>query len=152
MTRWGNTEFDDLKNLSVRLDEYIRTQALMEDVARELAKRLLGKVIPRTPVDTGTLRKGWTAETQEDAENGNVMSVEEYVATLPIVMYKNYVVIEIVNPVEYAKYRELGHRTRDHKGWVSGSHFLRISVNELQREEPRIVQNILMEQLKEVFK
>jgi hypothetical protein len=87
---------------------------------KELAGRLLQKVIPLTPVGQyskssgkqgGTLRRGWkVGDVSKEGSN-----------------YK----IEIINPTKYADYVEYGHRTRNHIGWVEGRFMLTISEHEL---------------------
>ncbi|MFB0840962.1 HK97 gp10 family phage protein [Paenibacillus oleatilyticus] len=121
MSKFGDFEFDELKDLQNNLgkmqDAYPR---FIEGCLKELAGRLLAKTIARTPVDTGELRRGWTI--------GQVQRTG------------NQLEIEIINPVEHAKYVEYGHRTRDHKGWVEGRFMLTVSEDELKRELPGIIE------------
>lgn len=49
--------------------------------------------------------------------------------------------IEIVNPVEYASYVEYGHRTANHKGWVQGRFMLTISEQEIQNIAPKVLES-----------
>lgn len=132
----------------------------MESCAKELAARLLRKVVKRTPVGQyggqvdfttkdgkqvsftpkknktgGTLRKGWNA-----SKNASVHKFGT-----------NYV-IEITNPVEYASYVESGHRTRNHRGWVTGKFMLKISEDEIRQAAPGIIEKKLNAWLKEVMK
>lgn len=106
--------------------------SICEACARELAARLLAKVIKRTPSDTGNLRRGWTG-----GVNGNAVS---YANSLKVDKKGNIYIIEIINPVEYASYVESGHRTRNHKGWVEGRFMLRISEDELRQSAPKIIE------------
>lgn len=161
MTKWGKTDFRNLKKLSNNLDNYIKTTDILESVAKELTARLLGKVIPRTPVGQypsssgkvgGTLRRGWTTDTHEQAERGSNIDVNSYVNSIEIKKTGKYVEILIINPVEYASFVERGHRTVGGKGWVNGRHMLRISVNELKNDSPRIIKNRIEKELREVFK
>ena len=112
---------------------------ICESCAKELAARLLAKVIKRTPSDTGTLRRGWTG-----GVNGNAIA---YANSLEIKKQGGVYTIEIINPVEYASYVETGHRTRDHKGWVEGKFMLRISEDELRASAPKILEM----KLKKIF-
>lgn len=161
MSKWGNTDFSNLKELAARLDEFTRVNTLVEDVAKELTARLLGKVIPRTPVGQyskasgklgGTLRRGWTTQTQNQAESGQVASVIDYVNSLEVKKLGKYVIIPIINPVEYASFVEQGHKTRGGKTWVKGRHMLRISIQELENDSPKIIKRKLEQALGEVFK
>ena len=45
-------------------------------------------------------------------------------------------IVDIVNPVEYAAYVEYGHRTANHKGWVPGKLMLTKSEVELEQAAP----------------
>lgn len=112
---------------------------ICESCAKELAARLLAKVIKRTPSDTGTLRRGWTG-----GVNGNAIA---YANSLEVKKQGGVYTIEIINPVEYASYVETGHRTRDHKGWVEGKFMLRISEDELRASAPKILEM----KLKKIF-
>ena len=106
--------------------------SICEACVKELAARLLAKVIKRTPSDTGNLRRGWTG-----GVNGNAVS---YANSLKVDKKGNIYIIEIINPVEYASYVESGHRTRNHKGWVEGRFMLRISEDELRQSAPKILE------------
>ena len=154
MAKFSRCNYKGLKDLKERIDN-LQTDdfnSFCESVAKELAGRLLAKVIKRTPVgvyDTsngkngGNLRRGWTGEQQSNAK--------DYADSLPITQKGNVIEIEIVNPVHYASYVEYGHRTRNHKGWVKGQFMLTISENELQTQAPRIIEQKLMKYLQGVL-
>lgn len=72
-----------------------------------------------TPVDTGTLRKTWTAEGPSVSGGGWVVKVS--------------------NPTEYASYVENGHRTRNHKSWVPGQFFMKNSLNAIDSQLPDLI-------------
>ena len=119
MGKYGSCNFDDLKDLKRKLEilEKQKAEEFMEACAKELAARLLAKVIKRTPVGQypsgsgkvgGTLRRGWTA-----GKNQNAIS---YAQSLQIQHVGDVYKIVITNPVDYASYVEFGHRTRNHKG------------------------------------
>lgn len=92
----------------------------------EMANRLLAKVKPRTPVDTGALREAW----QIGEIRGSGRNIE----------------IEILNFMDYASFVELGHRTVAGT-WVEGRFMLTISLDEIYREMPARLHS----QLKEWF-
>lgn len=155
MARFGNTKFDDLKKFQGKLNKLNEKEIndFIESCAKELAARLLAKVIKRTPVGEypkssgkkgGTLRRGWTAGKRSSAVN--------YVNDLKVNHFGGTYVIEIVNPVDYASYVEFGHRTRNHKGWVQGRFMLTISEQEIERDAPKILERKLAKKLGEVFK
>ncbi len=153
----GGCEFGDLKRLQKQLEELsedsITLERFYESCAKELAARLLAKVIKRTPVGVypessgkqgGTLRRGWTA-----GESGNAAA---YANSLHVRQEGNNYVVEITNPVYYAPYVEFGHRTANHKGWVEGYYMLTISEIELQGEAKGILERKIAKFLKEHLK
>lgn len=136
---------NDLK----RLNDVQREQYL-ESCVKEVAARLLAKVIKRTPVGIytdgrvgGTLRRGWTGEKHQSAN--------KYIDTLKIRKSGNSYIIDIVNPVEYASYVEYGHRTRNHTGWIKGYFMLTISEQEINEMLPQILEKRLHKLLKDVI-
>lgn len=166
MARWGKCDFRELKALQKRMEKLSKaeTEKFCEECARELAARLLGKVIRRTPVgryrkgsgkNGGTLRRGWTVKSEREAELtaafGGGDSVKKYVDSLRVVRSGNLYAIDIINPVSYASYVEYGHRTVDHKGWVIGRFMMTISADELQAQTERIIGKKLLTFLGEVF-
>ena len=142
-------DYDELEKLKEQIERFgdpTQMDAFFASCAKELAARLLAKVIKRTPVGQypagsgktgGTLRRGWTAD------RNNSMKVTK--------RGSDYV-IEIINPVEYASYVEFGHRTRNHKGWVEGHFMLTISEDEIRRSAPSILEKKLETYLKGCFK
>jgi hypothetical protein len=157
MGRWGRCDYKQLQQLQRRLDRLQKVDlvSFCEDCAKELAARLLGKVIRRTPVGDyaggGTLRRGLTADTETEAESKGRSNAKEYVEALKITKTGNVYQIEIVNPVNYASYVEFGHRTRNHKGWVNGRFMLTISEEELDNQAPAILEKKLLKYLGEAF-
>ena len=152
MARMGKVDFSELQKFVDKVEKSLdedQVQLFMEACAKELAARLLTKVIRRTPVGVypdrvgGTLRRGWTAEKQQD--------VTAYVNSLNVMHTGDSFTIEIVNPVEYASYVEFGHRTRNHKGWVEGKFMLTISEQEIQTIAPRVLESKIKKLLGECF-
>lgn len=80
-----------------------------------IAEDLWGRVIEKTPFDTGHLRNEW--KIGDMVRRGN-----EYY-------------IEVYNNVEYAEPVEYGHRTRG-GGFVPGCHMMEVSLQEVQRRLP----------------
>lgn len=154
MGSYGSCNFDDLKGFKKKIEnlEGKKAEEFMEACAKELAARLLAKVIKRTPVGQypsgsgkvgGTLRRGWTAGKNQSATN--------YAQSLQIQHVGDVYRIVITNPVEYASYVEFGHRTRNHKGWVEGKFMLTISEQEIQTIAPRVLENKIKKLLGECF-
>lgn len=154
MARSGTFNFQDFEKIKNNLEKLNQEQVdlFIDACAKELAARLLAKVIKRTPVGDypnssgkkgGTLRRGWTG--------GKNSSAVAYADSLTIHHFGDAYVIEIINPVEYASYVEFGHRTANHKGWVNGRFMLTISEQEIQQATPAIIEKKLMKQMGELF-
>jgi hypothetical protein len=144
-------ELVKLKEQIMLFGDPTQMDQFFESCAKELAARLLAKVIKRTPVGQypaesgkkgGTLRRGWTGGE----------STKAYTNSITVNKVGTDYVIEIINPVEYASYVEYGHRTRNHKGWVEGKFMLTISENEIRNSAPRILEKKLKNYLKGCFK
>lgn len=138
-------DFKQLVKFSEQLEKLSDEQKdqFMESCAKELAARLLAKVIKRTPSSTGTLRRGWTAGQNQNATT--------YANSLKVNQFGGVYQIEIVNPIEYASYVEYGHRTRDHQGWVNGHFMLTISEQEINSSTEAILTKKLNKFMKDVF-
>lgn len=143
MARTGSVDFKELKKFQKRIQTLSPEQidAFCKASAKELAARLLSKVIKRTPVGQypkgsgrtgGTLRRGWTVDS-------DVKKIGD--------QYE----ITVFNPVEYASYVEFGHRTRNHKGWVMGRFMMTKSEIELNAQAPAILERKLNTFLQGVF-
>ncbi len=110
----GGFSVSGLKQLQRELEKMKagNADAFVEECAKELAARLLAKVIKRTPVGQyptgsgkkgGTLRRGWTSARPGSGSEGiQSGGAKGYVDRLKINRYGGFLVIEIVNPVEYA--------------------------------------------------
>lgn len=149
MGKNGGVNFNDWEKLKVDLEAMNeQSDLIMEACAKELAARLLAKVVKRTPVGVygnhkkgGTLRRGWTAG----------KGVTEYAQSLKVHHFGDNHVIVVSNPTEYASYVEYGHRTRNHAGWVEGKFMLTISERELESMAPAILEKKIIALLKKGF-
>lgn len=163
MGKMGGFSIGDMKKLQKQLNKIQQgnVEAFIDACAKELAARLLAKVIKRTPVGQypassgkkgGTLRRGWTSKTHEEAASGGKANAKAYADSLTIKHIGNTLQIEIVNPVEYASYVEYGHRTADHKGWVQGRFMLTTSEQEIQNIAPQVLEAKIKKFLGECMK
>ena len=161
--QWGNVDYRQLQKLRDNLQKLqdMDLDKFCEDVSKELAARLLALVIPRTPVGQypkssgkkgGTLRRGWTARTEQAAKEGGKVDPKAYANSLPVFRRGRNFYIEVINPVTYASYVEFGHRTPGGKGWVAGQYFLTLAESQLESRAPAIIEKELEKKLKEVFK
>lgn len=139
-----------------------------ESCLKEMAARLLSKVIKRTPVGASTYAMvnvldsdGNTSTYKKGKNKGKVKKKKEkrhHGGTLrrgwttgTISKAGGVYNVEIINPVLYASYVEYGHRTRGRRGWVTGKFMLTISVQELESEAPAILERKLTKFLKEIL-
>ena len=135
-------QFDGLKEFQKIIEDMEKEKdQLMIDTIKELAARLLRKVIKRTPSDTGNLRRNWVVSDVRKNDS-------------------NYE-IEVSNSTEYASYVEFGHRQtpgrfvpaigkRLKKSWVKGKFMLTISEDELKRQAPAVIEKKITEWLKKL--
>lgn len=142
-------QFDGLKELQKIIEEMDKEkEKLMIETIKELAARLLRKVIKRTPVRNGTLRSAWTAS---DNLSGKVYVEKQ----------GDSYVVTISNHVYYASYVEYGHRQtpgrfvpaigkRLKKSWVKGHFMLTISEHELENEAPKVIERKISNWLKKL--
>ncbi|MFA9376232.1 MAG: HK97 gp10 family phage protein [Lachnotalea sp.] len=163
MANWGSCDFRELEKMRDKLEQLSESDIdlFCSSVAKELAARLLAKVIKRTPVGQyseagkkgGTLRRGWTTQQSGSGSEGMKTSgASQYVDTLKVHYYDGNYIVEITNPIMYASYVEFGHRTANHQGWVDGKFMMTISEKELEQQAPSLIQKKLEKYLKEVFK
>ena len=126
----------DTKALSEYQVRVLRAAKKLEDFERKflntLANMTMQKVIPRTPVDTGTLRRSW--KVSKVVKKGN---------TLEIVIYNDAKQNDMDE--SYASYVEYGHFTRNRASWVEGTWMLTTSTDEVKAEMIR-VWNILFDE------
>ena len=160
--QWGNVDYRQLQKLRDNLQKLqeIDLDKFCRDMSKELAARLLALVIPRTPVGQypkssgkkgGTLRRGWTARTEQAAKEGGKVDPKAYANSLPVFRRGRNFYIEVINPVTYASYVEFGHRTRGGGGWGAGQYFLTLSEKDLERVAPAVIEKKLEALLREAF-
>ena len=140
-----SADYKQLTKFQKQIEQLNKDQKeqFLEACCKELAARLLRKVIKNTKSITGTLRRGWTGGTKQ--------SGTAYADSLEIKKVGSTYHIDITNPVEYASYYEYGHRTSNHKGWVQGHFTLTIAETELNNMSDAILQKKLNKFMKDVF-
>ena len=126
-------------------------QEFLEACCKELAARLLQKVINNTKADTGTLRRGWTVDTHEKAASGTKVGVKEWCDNVSVRKQGNTYILDVTNPVDYAPYYEWGHRTSNGAGWVEGHFVLTIAETELNAVSDAILAKKLQKYMEGVF-
>lgn len=200
-------EFDELKKLRDDLVKILEEMDnFISDCAKELAARLLRKVIKRTPVGEkpklnetgeedsmdvvgeyggemsfltkeaailqqywsdyqgGTLRRGWTAKTHEEAKtSGTNPNVGAFVDSLEIRKNGGNYEITVLNPVHYASYVEFGHFQQKGRyvpalgkrltnSWTKGRFMLTISEEEIRKIAPALLEKKLKIHLENILK
>ena len=171
-----SANYKQLENFTRRFEALSEQHqdAFMEACCKELAARLLAKVIKRTPVgdyskevtvvakkDSKKHKKGETYTKKVSKRRGGTLrrgwtagtkkSATDYANSLNLHHFGDTYQIDIINPVEYASYVEYGHRTANHQGWVPGHFMLTISEEEIRRSSQKILQNKLSKFMKDVF-
>lgn len=115
----------------------------------------------------GTLRRGWLAKSQNEAEavkdnKPDEKEIEEHVYKLRVEKLGQTYVVWLVNVVDYASYVEYGHRQepgryvpvlgkRLKKSWVQGRHMLQISMQEVEAKLPEFLDAKLQDYLNQIF-
>lgn len=171
----GKVDIEELKSFADKLNRINSQQRdeFFNECAKELAARLLRKVVKRTPAGVkpryadektldrywagyagGNLRRGWTG--------GREINPSAYANSLSIIKSGGIYSVEIINPTEYASYVENGHRQtkgryvpqigkRLKNSFVDGKEMLKISVEELDSIAPGVLMQRLNKKLREVF-
>lgn len=177
MAKMGKVDMNALKSFQRNLNKLANEDAVnefCEDCAKELAARLLRKVIKRTPVgyyvkeievtakrDSKYHKKGdtYTKKVNPSGKQGGTLRKGW---TAKINHFGGVYVIEITNPENYASYVEYGHRQTPgryvpalgkqlKKGWVRGRFMLTISEQEIRESAPKILEDRINKFLRSIF-
>lgn len=122
---FGTIDDAQFQAFAKRVGNKVQAKQIVREVGngmRKLATQSTRTVKAATPVDTGTLRRGWT--TSGMSFGGSAFS------------------FTLENNVEYAPFVENGHRTRGGGNWVEGRFFLKKTVIQIQGEFPQYWQPI----------
>lgn len=92
-------------------DQFIKTFLLRQ------ALDALAKTKDNTPVDTGLLRASWII--------GEIRRMD------------GDLLVDIINPTEYASFVEYGHMTRDRANWVEGKFMCTLAIDEVSKQIPQ---------------
>lgn len=177
--KWGSLDIREFEKFQKKLEKMAKEeelQKLNEKAIKELAARFLRRVIeltprgnydkpvdfvtangkevkftPKTGKQGGTLKRGWTAKTQEEAEK-NKTDINSFLKGMVVQKRGDTYEITITNPVNYAEYVEYGHVSRNHKGWVEGLFMMTVTEEELRQDADKIVQKKFEAYLKRCFK
>lgn len=130
----------DTKAISQYQRNVLEASKKLKDFERRFLETLAGmvmeKVIPRTPVDTGRLRRSW-----------KISKVTEKGGTLEITIFND--ARDNGMDESYASYVEYGHFTRGRVSWVEGVWMLTVSTDEVKNEMSRVWNRLFNEFVKE---
>lgn len=131
----------DTKAISEYQMRVLRASNRLKDFERKflntLANMVMQRVMPRTPVDTGRLRRSW--KVSKVFEKGNVLQITIYNDAR-----------DNGADESYASYVEFGHFTRGRVSWVEGVWMLTISTDEVKAEMTRVWNNLFNQFVKEM--
>lgn len=131
----------DTRAISEYQMRVLRASNRLKDFERKflntLANMVMQRVMPRTPVDTGRLRRSW--KVSKVSEKGNVLQITIYNDAR-----------DNGADESYASYVEFGHFTRGRVSWVEGVWMLTISTDEVKAEMTRVWNNLFDQFVKEM--
>ena len=131
----------DTRAISEYQMRVLRASNRLKDFERKflntLANMVMQRVMPRTPVDTGRLRRSW--KVSKVSEKGNVLQITIYNDAR-----------DNGADESYASYVEFGHFTRGRVSWVEGVWMLIISTDEVKAEMTRVWNNLFNQFVKEM--
>ncbi len=135
---------------------YVRRRLRSEngEYLRYVKGRNKGKIKTKS-VNTytgGTLRRGWVAKSEKRAISNKSKptqaEIESFVKGLKFTKVGTIYKITVINPVEYAKFVNYGHRTRGGKGWVEGYFFVEKAERYINNNYNKIFKILYEQELK----
>ena len=152
------TEFYELWKKFYELSER-EGKLINEKLVKEQAKAVLGAAIRVTTVGQyedgtvgGTLRRGWTTATHQEAyakrNDSGSKDVSKTVENKPVLKQGKTYKIILRNNVEYASYVNYGHRTRGGKGFVAGQFFLEKALQQAGNKSRERMNKVLIKELR----
>ncbi len=128
--KFDDSDFQDfIKEFRKNIKDAAIDEGLL-DVLDDMGNKVLNGAKRKTPVDTGTLRRGWSKDPAK--KNGKIFSVE------------------VSNNVEYAQFLEEGHRKRG-GGFKPGEHMLQQSVDAIEKDFHKKVAKGFEEKMKRIL-
>lgn len=126
-------DFSELYDFADKLNDYHTFETYIMTATKEVAKVLHKALLNTTPVDTGNLRKMWSA-------GDNLAFIVEKKNNGYVVTFTN----DAKNPVgyKYGKAVNYGHKSPN-GGWVQGRFFVENSVIETEEVAEKLIQKEL---------
>ncbi len=161
----SGVNYKDLKKLSKEIEKLDKElNKAIEQVSKEIAARLLRKVIKRTPIgdkvykivtnkdgDKVRYKKGKSKGQFKKVTVRNGGTLQKAWNISDIRHFDGTYQIEIYNNTKYASYVEFGHRTFNHRGWVKGQFMLTISEREIKKVAPKILERRIQEKIRQAL-
>lgn len=178
----GGFDFREVKKLQKQMEQMDRDRdKFYEACVRELAARLLSKVIRRTPVGRApkldgikTVKiKGLNGKNKAFLSRSGAILQKYWAGYQGGTLRRSWTMgeiqkigdsyqIEVINPTEYASYVEYGHRQKPgryvpalgkslKKAWVPGKLMMTISEKQIRAATPAFLEKKLSEYLKGAF-
>lgn len=161
MARWANCDFESLRKHAEQLEKLAdNSDAALMEISKAIARRLERSLVKRTP--TGVPPDYATEEAKREHWSGYVGGTLKKAWKVTIDRAGEDYVVTAVNPTEYASYVEYGHRQEPGRyvralglrlkaSWVPGKFMMTLSVRDVEKVMPRIIERELYKCLKEAF-
>lgn len=132
-----------MQRMESEFDQFIRQFLLRQGL------KVIEKAKSNTPTDTGLLKNAWTMGDGIAAAKGNWSASKKKIsytedtanskaATINSIKRQgDYLILTIINPVEYASFVEYGHMTRDRKRWIEGQFMCTLAIDEVAKLIPQ---------------
>ena len=133
-------DFHELTEFADNLSNYHRLETALMTATRKIAQVLHRYLKNWTPVDTGNLRKMWSAG------NNLAFTVQKMSNGYQVTLINTATNARGKKPFMYAVAVNDGHKTPDGTGWVMGRFFVENAMLQLADESTQI-ENIVMHEL-----
>ena len=182
MGKGGSFEFREIEKLQKQIEQLERDrESFCRECTKELAARLLAKVIKCTPVGKApklegpkTVKiKGVDGKSRAFLSKSGAIMQKYWAGYQGGTLRRGWTVgeiqkvgdsyqVEVINPTEYASFVEYGHRQKPgryvpalgkslKKAWVPGKFMMTISEQQIKSAAPAILEKKLTNYLKGVF-
>ena len=141
-------KFDELFDFGNRLSDAIKFETVIMTATKEIAKVLHAELLVETPVDTGNLRKMWSAGDNLKFTVKHVPDGYE-VTLINEAINKRYLTDNYPNGYMYGHAVNYGHRTPN-GGWVMGKFFVEKALTKVS--ETKVMENLIYSELEKWFR
>jgi hypothetical protein len=131
--QWDFSEFTKFAN---KLEDKHKFESTIMTATQKVARVLHQRLLEQTPIDTGNLRKMWSA-------GDNLKFTVRNVANGYEVTFINTARVDNANGFMYGLAVNDGHKTPDGAGWVMGRFFVEKSILLTEQKAEQIIMNEL---------